>query len=138
MSPSAWPVLTPPFWFKGPRGVVNCHDPTNSPHCSRVCIPPITTIYSLFYSKLGFFSHTVGGVLGVASRITGTMGKGIASLTFDEEYQRRRMQARQQTGSFGEGMFRGMRGVVAGVSEGVTGGQNTSGLSTKKHSKCDF
>uniref|UniRef100_A0A914HUN4 Vacuolar protein sorting-associated protein 13 DH-like domain-containing protein n=1 Tax=Globodera rostochiensis TaxID=31243 RepID=A0A914HUN4_GLORO len=67
------------------------------------------------------FSHTVGGVLGLASRITGTMGKGVAALTMDEDYQRRRMQARQQPTSIGEGMFRGVRGVGTGVVEGVTG-----------------
>ncbi|KAL3106032.1 hypothetical protein niasHT_022213 [Heterodera trifolii] len=67
------------------------------------------------------FSHTVGGVLGLASRITGTMGKGVAALTLDEDYQRRRMQARQQPTSIGEGMFRGVRGVGTSVVEGVTG-----------------
>ncbi|KAL3081088.1 hypothetical protein niasHT_037556 [Heterodera trifolii] len=67
------------------------------------------------------FSHTVGGVLGLASRITGTMGKGVAALTLDEDYQRRRMQARHQPTSIGVGMFRGVRGLGTSVVEGVTG-----------------
>uniref|UniRef100_A0A914LJA8 Intermembrane lipid transfer protein VPS13-like C-terminal domain-containing protein n=1 Tax=Meloidogyne incognita TaxID=6306 RepID=A0A914LJA8_MELIC len=39
----------------------------------------------------------------------------------DEEYQRKRLQARQQPTNFGEGMFRGVRGVGQGVIDGVTG-----------------
>uniref|UniRef100_A0A183CII1 SHR-BD domain-containing protein n=1 Tax=Globodera pallida TaxID=36090 RepID=A0A183CII1_GLOPA len=66
------------------------------------------------------FRHTVCGVLGLTSRITGTMGKGVAALTMDEDFQRRRMLARQST-SIGTGMFRGLHGVGTGFVEGVTG-----------------
>lgn len=37
--------------------------------------------------------HTVGGVSGAVGRITGTVGKGVAALTFDDEYQRKRQVA---------------------------------------------
>uniref|UniRef100_A0A914HUE8 Cadherin domain-containing protein n=1 Tax=Globodera rostochiensis TaxID=31243 RepID=A0A914HUE8_GLORO len=66
------------------------------------------------------FRHTVCGVLGVTSRITGTAGKAVAALTMDQDYQRRRMLTHQST-SIGTGMFRGLRGVGTGVVEGVTG-----------------
>ncbi|TMW39159.1 hypothetical protein DOY81_015761, partial [Sarcophaga bullata] len=36
--------------------------------------------------------HTVGGAAGAVSKITGAMGKGLAVLTFDEEYQKKRRQ----------------------------------------------
>lgn len=37
------------------------------------------------------FVH-IGGAAGAASRITGTLGKGIAALTLDKDYQRKRRQ----------------------------------------------
>ncbi|KAK6013370.1 hypothetical protein OSTOST_21317, partial [Ostertagia ostertagi] len=36
------------------------------------------------------FGHAVGGAAGAVGRITGTVGKGVAALTFDQEYQRKR------------------------------------------------
>lgn len=70
----------------------------------------------------GLFGATVGGGAGAVSRITGTLGKGIAALTLDEEYQRKRQQAlnkRPQT--IGEGVARGAKGLGQGIYEGVTG-----------------
>jgi vacuolar protein sorting-associated protein 13A/C len=34
----------------------------------------------------------LGGAAGAASRITGTLGKGLAALTLDKEYQKKRRQ----------------------------------------------
>lgn len=34
--------------------------------------------------------HTVGGAAGAVSRIAGAMGHGLAALSLDEEYQRKR------------------------------------------------
>uniref|UniRef100_A0A913HS02 Vacuolar protein sorting-associated protein 13A n=1 Tax=Strongyloides stercoralis TaxID=6248 RepID=A0A913HS02_STRER len=68
------------------------------------------------------FSHTIGGVSGAASRITGTLGKGVAALTLDEDYQRKRQEElnrRPQT--FGQGMARGVKGFGAGIIDGITG-----------------
>ena len=38
------------------------------------------------------FGHTVGGMSGAMSKITGTFGKGVAALTLDDEYQRKRRE----------------------------------------------
>uniref|UniRef100_A0A0K0FDI7 Vacuolar protein sorting-associated protein 13A (inferred by orthology to a human protein) n=1 Tax=Strongyloides venezuelensis TaxID=75913 RepID=A0A0K0FDI7_STRVS len=68
------------------------------------------------------FSHTIGGVSGAAGRITGTLGKGVAALTMDEDYQRKRQEElnrRPQT--FGQGMARGVKGFGAGIIDGITG-----------------
>ncbi|VDM68157.1 unnamed protein product [Strongylus vulgaris] len=68
------------------------------------------------------FGHAVGGAAGAVGRITGTVGKGVAALTFDTEYQRKRQEdlnRRPQT--FGEGMARGVKGLGMGVVEGITG-----------------
>ncbi|XP_017782476.1 PREDICTED: vacuolar protein sorting-associated protein 13C isoform X2 [Nicrophorus vespilloides] len=68
------------------------------------------------------FGHTVGGAAGAVSRITGAMGKGIAALTFDKEYQRkRRDQINKKPATVQEGMARGGKGLVMGVVDGFTG-----------------
>lgn len=59
------------------------------------------------------FGHTVGGAAGAVSRITGAMGKGIAALTFDEEYQRkRRDQLNRKPATVTEGFARSGKGLV--------------------------
>ncbi|KAF7282566.1 hypothetical protein GWI33_002356 [Rhynchophorus ferrugineus] len=66
--------------------------------------------------------HTVGGVMGAATRITGAMGKGIAALTFDEDFQRkRRDQINKKPATVQEGIARSGKGLVMGVVDGVTG-----------------
>ncbi|XP_064471874.1 intermembrane lipid transfer protein Vps13-like isoform X2 [Ornithodoros turicata] len=66
--------------------------------------------------------HTVGGAAGAVSRITGTIGKGIAALTMDEEYQRRRrLEQNRRPNDIAEGIAQGGRDFVMGVYEGVTG-----------------
>lgn len=68
------------------------------------------------------FGHTVGGAAGAVSRITGAMGKGIAALTFDDDFQRRRRdQINKKPTSVQEGIARGGKGLVMGVVDGVTG-----------------
>jgi len=56
---------------------------------------------------------SVGGAAGAVSRITGALGKGIATLTMDDEYQKKRQEAlnRRPTG-IGEGFARGGKGLV--------------------------
>lgn len=59
------------------------------------------------------FGHTVGGAAGAVSRITGAVGKGIAALTFDEEYQRkRRDQLNRKPATVTEGIARSGKGLV--------------------------
>uniref|UniRef100_A0A158R6A3 VPS13 domain-containing protein n=1 Tax=Syphacia muris TaxID=451379 RepID=A0A158R6A3_9BILA len=68
------------------------------------------------------FGATVGGASGAALRITGTLGKGVAALTFDEDYQRKRQQAlNRRPQNFGEEMARGFKNVGSGVVEGLLG-----------------
>ncbi|VDD82314.1 unnamed protein product [Mesocestoides corti] len=68
------------------------------------------------------FGHTVGGAAGAMSRITGTLGKGVAALTLDDDYKRRRREEMTRAPeNFGVGMARGGKGLVMGVVGGVTG-----------------
>ncbi|KAK3590891.1 hypothetical protein CHS0354_020869 [Potamilus streckersoni] len=68
------------------------------------------------------FGHAVGGAAGAVSRITGTLGKGLAALTLDDEYQKKRREAmNKRPANVGEGLARGGKGLVMGVFDGVTG-----------------
>ena len=62
-------------------------------------------MYSFFYWK--------GGAAGAVSRITGTLGKGLAALTLDDEYQKKRREAmNKRPANVGEGFARGGKGLV--------------------------
>ncbi|KAM5127220.1 intermembrane lipid transfer protein VPS13C-like [Mantella aurantiaca] len=66
--------------------------------------------------------HTVGGAAGVVSRITGSVGKGLAAITMDKEYQqKRREEMGRQPKDFGESLAKGGKGFLRGVVGGVTG-----------------
>ncbi|XP_048040235.1 vacuolar protein sorting-associated protein 13C isoform X6 [Megalobrama amblycephala] len=66
--------------------------------------------------------HTVGGAAGVVSRITGSVGKGLAAITMDKEYQqKRREEMNRPTKDFGESLAKGGMGFFKGVVGGVTG-----------------
>lgn len=68
------------------------------------------------------FGHTVGGAAGAVSKITGAMGKGLAALTFDEDYQKKRRQAlNKKPANFQEGIARSGKGLVMGFADGVSG-----------------
>uniref|UniRef100_A0A182FL84 Vacuolar protein sorting-associated protein 13 n=1 Tax=Anopheles albimanus TaxID=7167 RepID=A0A182FL84_ANOAL len=68
------------------------------------------------------FGHTVGGAAGAVSKITGAMGKGLAALTFDDDFQRKRRDAlNKKPSSLQEGIARSGKGLVMGVFDGVTG-----------------
>ena len=54
-----------------------------------------------------------GGAAGALSRITGALGKGIATLTLDEEYKKARMQQmNKKPDDLKEGLARGGKGLV--------------------------
>ncbi|KAG8440222.1 hypothetical protein GDO86_006127 [Hymenochirus boettgeri] len=66
--------------------------------------------------------HTVGGAAGMVSRITGSVGKGLAAITMDKEYQlKRREEMGRQPKDFGDSLAKGGKGLLRGVVGGVTG-----------------
>ncbi|KAK3913373.1 Vacuolar protein sorting-associated protein 13 [Frankliniella fusca] len=68
------------------------------------------------------FGHTVGGAAGAASRITGTIGKGLAALTFDKDYiRKRRENLNKRPANLQTGLAQSGKGLVMGVFDGVTG-----------------
>nr|XP_050858456.1 intermembrane lipid transfer protein Vps13 isoform X2 [Vespula vulgaris] len=76
----------------------------------------------LYLGVRSMLGHTVGGMAGAVSKITGAMGKGIATLTFDKDYQRKRQeQLNKQPANLQEGLARSGKGLIMGVVDGVTG-----------------
>ena len=54
-----------------------------------------------------------GGAAGAVSRITGALGKGIATLTLDDAYQKQRREAlNRRPADLKEGLARGGKGLV--------------------------
>ncbi|KRY49730.1 Vacuolar protein sorting-associated protein 13C [Trichinella britovi] len=65
--------------------------------------------------------HTVGGAAGAVSKITGTLGKGIAALTFDADYQQKRQRMmNRRTGDL-SGVAQSGTGALLEMFDGVTG-----------------
>eukprot|EP00468_Gymnochlora_sp_CCMP2014_P003427 CAMPEP_0167746448 /NCGR_PEP_ID=MMETSP0110_2-20121227/3718_1 /TAXON_ID=629695 /ORGANISM="Gymnochlora sp., Strain CCMP2014" /LENGTH=3805 /DNA_ID=CAMNT_0007631213 /DNA_START=35 /DNA_END=11452 /DNA_ORIENTATION=- len=66
--------------------------------------------------------HTVTGIFGAASKVTGKLAEGIAVLGMDEEFQRRaRLEARKPPKHIGEGLVQGGRSIAMGIYRGITG-----------------
>jgi len=71
---------------------------------------------------MSLISTSVGGLAGAASKITGSVGRGIAVLTLDEDFQRRRQEAiNRRPQNFVENMVCGVENLGSGLYEGVTG-----------------
>uniref|UniRef100_A0A8W8NLW4 Intermembrane lipid transfer protein VPS13-like C-terminal domain-containing protein n=1 Tax=Magallana gigas TaxID=29159 RepID=A0A8W8NLW4_MAGGI len=68
-----------------------------------------------------FVGHTVVGTAGALHRISGSVGKGLAILTFDDEYQKKRQEGlNKKPANIGEGLLRGMKGIGKGLVGVIT------------------
>eukprot|EP00092_Neocalanus_flemingeri_P033380 GFUD01036296.1.p1 GENE.GFUD01036296.1~~GFUD01036296.1.p1 ORF type:complete len:2741 (+),score=704.42 GFUD01036296.1:512-8224(+) len=70
------------------------------------------------------FSGVVGGAAGTVSKITGALGKGLASLTFDSKFQQKRREAikrRDHQDNLAVGMARNTRDLGMGFLGGISG-----------------
>lgn len=55
----------------------------------------------------------IDGTAGAIFRISGSFGKGLAVLTFDDEYQKKRQQGlNKKPANIGEGIARGGKGLL--------------------------
>uniref|UniRef100_A0A5S6QAI9 UBA domain-containing protein n=1 Tax=Trichuris muris TaxID=70415 RepID=A0A5S6QAI9_TRIMR len=76
----------------------------------------------LVYGLRSLVGHTLGSTAGAVSRITGTLGKGIAALTMDTDYQKRRQEMmNKRPTNLTSGIAHGGTGAVMGVVDGITG-----------------
>ena len=66
--------------------------------------------------------NSVVGIFGTASKITGTLGKGAAQLTFDKDFVRsREKHVREKPKHLGDGMVLGAKEFGYGIFHGLTG-----------------
>eukprot|EP01119_Soliformovum_irregulare_P006504 TRINITY_DN1859_c1_g1_i2.p1 TRINITY_DN1859_c1_g1~~TRINITY_DN1859_c1_g1_i2.p1 ORF type:complete len:1122 (-),score=340.89 TRINITY_DN1859_c1_g1_i2:94-2991(-) len=67
--------------------------------------------------------HTTYGLFNTVSKITGTAGKGLAALSLDDDYVRRRQKdaIKEKPQHIGEGLMYGAKGLGVGLFDGVTG-----------------
>ena len=81
------------------------------------------TADSALLSRRSVFAGVVGGTAGTFSKITGALGKGLASLTFDDKFQQKRREQIKKRGrqTFGESFARSGKGLVMGFVDGATG-----------------
>jgi len=64
---------------------------------------------------------TIGGAAGAVSKITGVLGKGLATLSFDDDYKTSRIRRREPGGNLASEIAIGGKNVVSGFVGGVTG-----------------
>ena len=68
------------------------------------------------------FGQTVGGAAGVVSRITGTLGRGLATLTLDDDYRtRRRAGLGHRPSSIRHSLAQSGKGLLMSMFHGITG-----------------
>ncbi|CAF0895845.1 unnamed protein product [Rotaria sp. Silwood1] len=67
------------------------------------------------------FGSAVGGAAGAASKITSVVGKGLASLTFDEDYKSSRVRRKEPGTTATTHIAIGGKNVVMGFVDGVKG-----------------
>ena len=56
---------------------------------------------------------TIGGAAGAVSKITGVLGKGLATLTFDDDYKTSRIRRREPGGNLASDIAIGGKNVVS-------------------------
>jgi len=58
------------------------------------------------------FGSTVGGAAGAVSKITGVLGKSLATLTFDDDYKASRIRRKEPGGNAATEIAKGGKNVV--------------------------
>lgn len=62
------------------------------------------------------------GVFSAASKITGSVGKGVSIITLDADFvQRRNLAQNQKVNHLGDGLVKGAKALVSSVASGVSG-----------------
>lgn len=84
--------------------------------CKTTTVSVVDTCHcdcGLLIETVKHYCHVTGGAAGAVSRITGVLGKGIATLTLDDAYQKqRREELNRRPADLKEGLARGGKGLV--------------------------
>lgn len=72
---------------------------------------------------MSLLKHSIYGTFNTVSKLTGTVGKGLAALSFDDEYIRKRQlkQISEKPKHAGEGVLYGFKELGEGIFGGVSG-----------------
>jgi hypothetical protein len=81
---------------------------------------PMEFAVGLAKGSSSLVKHSVHGIFNSVSKITGTLGNGVAALSFDYQYQRRR-DLEAEPRHVAEGLVQGLSGLGRGIYDGVTG-----------------
>lgn len=85
---------------------------------------PQDFIIGLSRGTTSLFTHSLYGAFNAASKVTGTLSEGIATLSLDRKYlaERRAQEPRQQVAThIGTGLIHGTKRLGKGIFAGVTG-----------------
>jgi hypothetical protein len=94
--------------------------------CSVCIIDDVHSFVCCLYSIAGTGSlvkNSVYGLFNTVSKITGSIGKGVSTLSMDEQYMRERQErsVREKPKHVGEGVLLGVRDLGLGIFKGITG-----------------
>eukprot|EP01125_Pyxidicula_operculata_P010729 TRINITY_DN352_c4_g1_i1.p1 TRINITY_DN352_c4_g1~~TRINITY_DN352_c4_g1_i1.p1 ORF type:complete len:3355 (-),score=688.04 TRINITY_DN352_c4_g1_i1:19-10083(-) len=101
-----------------------------------IAVSPEEFVKGVGKGSLSLVKNSLFGLIGSVSKITGSLGSGVAFLSWDEDYQEQRMQLKQKQSSnvvtgLGNGIFELVSGVVGGVTgiiaEPIKGAQQEGG-----------
>ncbi|CAD8058857.1 unnamed protein product [Paramecium sonneborni] len=83
---------------------------------------PLETGLGLAQGAKSLISHTIAGAFSSVNKITGSFGSGLANLTLDEDYLRKRERQKiHKPKHLGEGLGQGARSIATGIYDGITG-----------------
>ncbi|CAD8141116.1 unnamed protein product [Paramecium pentaurelia] len=67
-------------------------------------------------------SHTILGAINSVNKIAGSVGGGLANLTMDEDYLRKREKMKMQKPKhIGQGLGQGAQSIMTGITDGIAG-----------------
>jgi hypothetical protein len=88
-----------------------------------VTVSPEEFVHGVAKGTWSLVKNSIFGLFNSASKFTGSLGSGVAVLSWDEDYQRKRQEDRQQNKPQHalEGFGQGLLGLGKGIFHGVTG-----------------
>ncbi|CAF2629709.1 unnamed protein product [Rotaria sp. Silwood2] len=99
---------------------------------------PIEFIEGIAIGSRNLLGSAVGGAAGAVSKITGVASKGLATLTFDEDYQNARIARKEVAGHTVSGVVLSGKNVGKDIAHGVKGVVKKPVIGAKKRGAPGF